>query len=102
MNTSFNNPTYNLNHLKQALNNVNKLRMTRVARQGAVELGMDDDDVVNVIQAIKSTDFYKTMPSEKMPQLANFDVYRTWWEGVEIYLKFQDISGYLVVSFKRR
>lgn len=101
MTVSFTTPTYNLASIKNSFSSVDKLRMTRVARQGAVTLGMDDGDVVDAIQSITSTDFHKTMPSEKMPHLANFDVYRMTWKSMNIYAKFQDIGGFMVVSFKR-
>jgi len=96
------NPTYQLQDIKNALNRVSKLRMTRVARQGANELGMDDQDIINAIQAITPSQFYKTMPSNKLPNALYLDVYRTHWNGKNVYAKFQDVCGFLVVSFKLR
>ncbi|MBM5096060.1 type II toxin-antitoxin system MqsR family toxin [Vibrio parahaemolyticus] len=102
MSTSFTTPTYNLSSLQQAFKSVNTLRMTGTARQGANALGMDDQDVVNAIQCLKPSDFYKTMPSAKMPTAANHDVYKFTWCGKEIYAKFQDLGGFIVVSFKEK
>lgn len=101
MTTSFTTSTYNLNTVKAALSSVSNLRMTGVARRGAVSLGMDDSDIVNAIQSLKISDFYKTMASEKMPQYGNMDVYKTNWNGQNIYMKFQNIAGFIVVSFKQ-
>ena len=101
MTVSFSNPTYNLESIKNSFSSVNKLRMTKVARQGAVALGMDDSDVIDAIQSITSANFHKTMPPDKMPHLANFDVYRITWKNTNIYTKFQDFGGFMVVSFKR-
>jgi hypothetical protein len=41
------------------------------------------------------------MPPDKMPHLANFDVYRITCKNTNIYTKFQDLGGFMVVSFKR-
>lgn len=96
------NSTYNLQNIKDQFSSVSVLRMTLSARQGASELGMDDQDVVNAIKSLTSHDFHKTMPSEKMPSAAHFDVYKFVWEGNNIYAKFQDLNGLLVVSFKEK
>lgn len=101
-NISFTQPTYNLSSIKAALCSVSSLRMTGSSRITATALGFDDQDVVDAIQAIKSTDFYKTMPPIKMPSSPNHDVYRFSFKGVEIYAKFQNLCGFIVVSFKER
>ncbi|CAK1720136.1 motility quorum-sensing regulator / GCU-specific mRNA interferase toxin [Vibrio crassostreae] len=106
MTTSFTTPSYDLYLIKKTFSKVDKLRFTKSARQGYVELGMDEQDVVDVIKSLQPSDFYKTMPSDKRPDLGYFDVYRTSWCGVDIYTKFQDIgSGFIsmyIVSFKRK
>lgn len=93
-------PTYDLCVVQQAMNNVGKLRMTKRARTDAVALGLDDQDIVDVIQSIGPRDFYKTMPSLKLPDAQYQDVYKVVWEELYLYIKFQYIGGYLVVSFK--
>lgn len=101
MTANFTTPTYNLTSIKEAFNCADKLRITRTARQGAMSLGMDDNDIVNAIQSITAINFHKTMPSENMPHLPHFDVYRITWNSINIYTKFQDIGAFMVVSFKR-
>lgn len=102
MTTSFTNSTFNLATIKSTFSSISKLRTTSVAREGYTAMGMDDADVVAAIQALKENDFYKTMPSEKCPQYGNFDVYKSKWNGLDIYMKFQNINGFIIVSFKER
>lgn len=102
MPVSFKVPTYNLDSIKTALSSVEKLTMTNIARGCASAMGMDDQDVVDVIQRLKPENFYKTMPSDKCPHLQQFDVYHGDWKGTDIYLKFQFFNGFLVVSFKEK
>ena len=99
MAVSFTTPTYDLKAIKKTFNSVGKLKMTGTSRKGATELGFDDQDVVNAIQSISNSDFYKTMPANN-PNFKQHDVYKFHWKSVHIYLKFQDLNGYLVVSFK--
>jgi hypothetical protein len=101
MAANYTTPTYDLTTIKKSLSSVSKLRMTRSSRLDAVALGFDDQDIVDVIKAVKETDFHKTMPSIKFPQAANQDVYRVHWKSLYLYLKFQYLNGFLVVSFKR-
>lgn len=100
MTASYSTPTYDLNTIKINMNSVSKLRMTQSSRRSAVALGFDDQDVVDVIQAIRATDFYKTMPSTKIPNAQNQDVYKVHWKSLYLYVKFQFLNGFLVVSFK--
>jgi motility quorum-sensing regulator/GCU-specific mRNA interferase toxin len=94
-------PTYDLTTVKKNLNSVSKLRMTKSSRLDAVALGFDDQDIVDVIKSVQDTDFHKTMPSIKIPHAPNQDVYKVHWKSLYLYLKFQNLNGFLVVSFKR-
>lgn len=97
------NPTYDLASIKAEFKNVNSLRMTGSARQGAVALGFSDQDVVDAIQAITSADFYKSMPPINPSFSAMQDVYKPSFKGVDLYVKFQVLaSGQLVLSFKAK
>ncbi|MBR9906782.1 MAG: hypothetical protein GYB30_01880 [Gammaproteobacteria bacterium] len=40
------------------------------------------------------------MSSKKIPAAGKQDVYKTYWQGLYLYIKFQDFYGYIVVSFK--
>ncbi|MEA9419908.1 MULTISPECIES: type II toxin-antitoxin system MqsR family toxin [Aeromonas] len=97
--TSYTNPTFNLSSIKNEFNNISKLRTTLTARKGYTELGFSDQDVVDAISSIDESEFHKTMPSNAMPGYS-FDVYKTTFKGKKIYVKFQNINGFIVVSFK--
>ncbi len=97
---NFSQPTYNLSSIKKVLSSVDSLRMTGSSRATAFALGFEDQDIVDAIQSIQSTDFYKTMPSTAMPGSANHDVYKFSFKGIDIYAKFQNLNGFIVVSFK--
>lgn len=93
-------PSYDLSALKNHFDSVDKLRMTRTARESAIQLGFDDYELIEVIQELKKRDFYKSMSSKKIPAAGKQDVYKTYWQGLYLYIKFQDFYGYIVVSFK--
>ncbi len=100
MNTT---PAYDLATVKAAFCTVNRLRITLSARQGAVELGFSDQDIVDAIQALKPADFYKTMAPVTPGFAAMQDVYRPTFRGMALYIKFQQLAdGHLVLSFKAR
>jgi hypothetical protein len=95
-------PTYSLQTIKNTFASTKTLRLTLCSSQGALELGMDSQDIVDAIKTLTSNDFYKTMASEKRPLAPHFDVYKFVWCGNKIYLKFQDLGGLIVVSFKKK
>lgn len=47
-------PSYDLSALKNHFDSVDKLRMTRTARESAIRLGFDDYEVIEVIQELKN------------------------------------------------
>lgn len=71
------------------------------AADGAEELGMDEQDVVDVIAGLRARDFERSMPSYVDPAISQ-DVYKPVVEGVELYVKFTlDPQGeLLLISFK--
>ena len=96
-------PKYNLNTIKLAFSTVDNLNMTYSAMQGQYELAFRDQDVVDVIQALTSTDFYKSMPPEHESFSAWQDVYKSTFKDVKLYVKFQiDKRGEVIISFKAR
>src|SRR5258708_22163058 len=80
-------PHYALKNIKAAFADVPRLNRSFVSKQGADELGLDDDAVVAVIQALTYADFDKSMTS-----IANHrvwqDVYKPSVGGRTIYMKF--------------
>jgi motility quorum-sensing regulator/GCU-specific mRNA interferase toxin len=76
-----------------------KIRTTHAARVGANELGMSYSDMLTVIIALKSSDFYKSMTTYADHTVWQ-DVYRpSTWAG-DVYLKLTVINDVLIVSFK--
>jgi motility quorum-sensing regulator / GCU-specific mRNA interferase toxin len=96
-------PTYDLAGFKQAFSSVEKLAVTTTALQGAAALGMNRQGIVDTIQTMERSHFYKSMTS-------NFDsrqwqdVYFVPVEGCEVYLKFtaDTVTQFRVLSFKEK
>lgn len=96
------NPTYSLEDL-QAKVRIGHYAITLRAAESAGEMGMDEGDIKECIRALTEADFYKTMPSDKVPGTFQ-DVYKTEWNGKPIYAKLtlrSPGSRAVVVSFKR-
>ena len=75
------------------------VRTTRVARQGAVALGLDFDGMLAVVMALTSADFHKSMTTHADHRVWQ-DVYRPMTPAGEVYLKLTVIDDVLIVSFK--
>lgn len=96
-------PKYNLETIKLVFNATEKLNMTYSAMQGQYELGFSDQDVVNAIQALTCSDFYKSMPPINDNFSAWHDVYKSTFKRIDLYIKFQiDKRGEMIISFKAR
>jgi motility quorum-sensing regulator / GCU-specific mRNA interferase toxin len=94
-------PDYDLATIKNAFADPKALNRTFTAKQGADELGMDDAAVVAVIQALKASDFDRSMTSKADHRVWQ-DVYRPRVKRRELYVKFTlDSQGaLLLISFK--
>jgi motility quorum-sensing regulator/GCU-specific mRNA interferase toxin len=95
-------PHYDLKAIKAAFSDPNKLNRTVTAEDGAADLGMQDSDVVGVIQALKHPkDFDKSMTSHKDHSVWQ-DVYKPTVAERTIYVKFtlDDRKEFLLISFK--
>ena len=80
-------PHYPLTDIKAAFSDPAKLNRTYSSRQGADQLRMDDDAVVAVVQALKRSDFEKSMTSHISNQVWQ-DVYKPSVAGKTLYVKF--------------
>jgi motility quorum-sensing regulator / GCU-specific mRNA interferase toxin len=94
-------PRYPLGKIKAAFADPARLNRTMSAAEGAEELGMDEQAVVDVITSLTGRDFEKSMPSILDPAIRQ-DVYKTVIGGRELYVKFTlDAQGWLLlISFK--
>jgi motility quorum-sensing regulator/GCU-specific mRNA interferase toxin len=93
--------SYDLEEIKDLLKKEESRIIRRRDRQEAVRLGYADDDaMVNRVLKLVSSEFYKTMPSDKTVLMQ--DVYYTYDGSIKIYIKLQvslDGKG-VVISFK--
>jgi motility quorum-sensing regulator/GCU-specific mRNA interferase toxin len=91
---------YSLIAIKELIGK-NKYFVTLSARQGYTELGMSDDDMLEVIQKLTSKNLYKSMTSYNNHQLWQ-DVYHSTFNGIALYVKLQMKENAIIISFKER
>ena len=94
-------PHYFLDAIKAAFADPDRLNRTVTAADGADDLGMDDADVVDVIQALRPADFDKSMTSHSHHTVWQ-DVYKPTVAERTIYVKFtlDAQKAFLLISFK--
>ena len=96
-------PTYDLNSIKKAFLNPEQLLMTSSAKQGQITLNFSNEDVVDAIQGLKERNFYKSRPPINPKFVAWQDVYKTNFNEVDLYIKFQvNVKRELILSFKEK
>lgn len=93
-------PHFKLELVKQAVVD-QRYRFTRVALEGGAELGMEMADMLAVISALGSRDFFKSMTTYA-DHTTWQDVYRPDTEFGQVYLKFTLVADLLIVSFKEK
>lgn len=93
-------PYFKLELVKQAVTE-QRYRFTRVALEGGAELGMEMADMLAVISALSSRDFFKSMTTYA-DHTTWQDVYRPDTEFGQVYLKFTLVADLLIVSFKEK
>lgn len=76
-----------------------RVRTTRSAREGAFAVGMNLDDMLEVIGALAPTDFHKSMTTHADHTIWQ-DVYRPRTRFGLLYVKLTVVEDLLVVSFK--
>ena len=95
-------PHYPLTTIKAAFADPARLNRTNVSKQGADDLNMDDQAVVEAIQAITRPDFDKSMTSDQNSAVWQ-NVYKPSLGGTRLYVKFtlDANDAFLLISFKR-
>ncbi len=83
----------------RALVEAGKVRTTQTARLGALALGFSFSDMLEVVLALKPSDFYKSMTTYADHTIWQ-DVYRPKTRAGDVYLKLTVIDDVLIVSFK--
>jgi motility quorum-sensing regulator/GCU-specific mRNA interferase toxin len=76
-----------------------KVRTTHTARVGALALGFSYSEMLDVVLALKPSDFYKSMTTYADHTIWQ-DVYRPKTSAGDVYLKLTVIDDVLIVSFK--
>lgn len=76
-----------------------RVRMTFSAVQGAQGLGMDTGEVLNVVRALRPSDFRKSMTTYADHRIWQ-DVYCPTTRKGRVYLKLTVLDELLVISFK--
>jgi motility quorum-sensing regulator / GCU-specific mRNA interferase toxin len=94
-------PRYPLGTIKAAFADPTRINRTMSAAEGAEQLDMNEQTVVDVIAGLTAQDFDKSMPSDFDPTIRQ-DVYKPVVGGRELYVKFtRDAQGeLLLISFK--
>jgi motility quorum-sensing regulator/GCU-specific mRNA interferase toxin len=91
-------PHYNLS-VVNALVSAGKVHTTHAARSGASDLGLAFSDMLAVVMALTSADFYKSMTTHADHTVWQ-DVYYPSTQVGDVYLKLTVIDDVLIVSFK--
>ena len=98
-----NKPHYDLARLKKLIGDEDTRYITDSSLEGAHAINFSETEIIETIQSLKPSDFYKAMPSEKYPGLWQ-DVYHPARKGIKLYVKLQEkVKGKcVVISFKNK
>ncbi len=91
---------YSLSSIK-ALISKGDYFITRTARVDYVNLGLDDEDVIEIIMSLVNKDLHKSMTSYSSNKIWQ-DVYYKNIDNIELYIKLQITEKAIVISFKER
>jgi len=96
-----NKPHYLLKAIQVQMTTPEAMNLTLSARTGIRSMGMAQANALEVVQSLTAVDFYKIMTTN-MDHRVWQDVYHAEWQGVALYIKFQQAGEYFVISFKER
>lgn len=74
-------------------------RITRTAFDGALAMGLDEQDIVRTVCGLTRANLYKSMTTHADHKIWQ-DVYHPVVGGIAVYLKITVLDDVLVVSFK--
>lgn len=96
-------PTYDLDAFKGTFVNVEKLAVTGTALRTATALGYGRAEIVNTIQTMQRSHFYKSMTAYADSRLWQ-DIYHVPSPFGLLYVKFtaDAITEFLLLSFKEK
>jgi motility quorum-sensing regulator / GCU-specific mRNA interferase toxin len=98
--------TYDLDEIKALVRSGCWRHTTSALNDAMHDFDFSQKDVLDIILTLTEGDLYKTMPSEKMPDLWQ-DVYHKSIEGIPAYIKLQIVVDksarkVIIISFKRK
>ena len=91
---------YSLETIKKMIREDNYM-VTLSARQTYTELGLSDDEVLEIIDGLKASNLYKSMTSYHNHRIWH-DVYHSSYKGIRLYIKLQMRENAIIISFKER
>ena len=96
-------PTYDLEAFKAAFSTVESLRMTFTASNDAANLGFGKPEIVDTLQTMRPTQFYKSMTSNTDYNVWQY-VYHVPSAVVVLYVKFtaDTVTLFKLLSFKEK
>ncbi len=93
-------PHYLLKAIQAQMTSVSAMNLTLSAKQGIRQVGMTDTDALQVIAGLNARDFVKSMTTHADHRVWQ-DVYTGQWDGVPLYIKFQQAGSYFVQGADR-
>ena len=94
-------PHYLLKAIQAQMTTPEAMNLTLSALEGIRSVGMAQVDALAVVQSLTAVDFYKSMTTNSDHRVWQ-DVYHSEWQEVALYIKFQQVGEYFVISFKER
>jgi len=91
---------YSLESIKELIVK-KKYMVTLSARQSYTALGLNDDEVLKVIEKLTPKHLYKSMTSHNNHKMWH-DVYHSNYEKIELYIKLQVNDNAIIISFKEK
>jgi motility quorum-sensing regulator/GCU-specific mRNA interferase toxin len=96
-------PSYDLGAFRAAFSSAERLNATGSAIRGALSIGFDLNGIVDTIQTMRPSQFYKSMTSYADHRVWQ-DVYHVPSSAGMLYVKFTEdaVTAFLLLSFKEK
>jgi motility quorum-sensing regulator/GCU-specific mRNA interferase toxin len=96
-------PTYDLEAFKACFSSVDSLSLTGTALRGTLSLGFGRDEIVEALQTMQRSHFYKSMTAHADHRVWQ-DVYHVPSPVGMLYIKFTAdvVTEFLLLSFKEK
>ena len=93
-------PHYSLEEIQAAVSAVEGLRMAKSALDGALEVGFDSGDVVNVVRSMKRSQFCKSMTSCDDQEVWQDEYHVPSFRGMlHVTFTVEPSGGFMLLSF---